>query len=102
MATIINRVSQFVQQLFGQNAEPEQKKEQIVQGLVKALDLTEEREIACEEVFEVIDQYAELVSKGDSPEKVMPLVQHHMIICGHCREEFEMLLEMLNADAKLA
>lgn len=97
MATIINRVRQFVQQLFGQTPEPEQKKEQIVKGLVKALDLTEEREIACEEVFEVIDQYAELVSQGESPDKVMPLVQHHMIICGHCREEFEMLLDMLNA-----
>ncbi len=97
MATIINRVRQFVQQLFGQTPEPEQKKEQIVKGLVKALDLTEEREIACEEVFEVIDQYAELVSQGESPDKVMPLVQHHLIICGHCREEFEMLLDMLNA-----
>ena len=99
MATIINRVREFVQRVLGQSSEPDQKKQQIVTGLVKALDLTEERELACEEVFEVIDQYAELVVKGENPEKVMPLVQHHLAMCGHCREEFEMLIDMMNVEA---
>lgn len=98
MATIINRARAFIQRLLGQSPGPEQEKENIVKGLVKALDLTEERELACEEVFEVIDQYAELVASGESPEKVMPLVNHHLMMCGHCREEFEMLLEMLSLD----
>ncbi len=98
MSTNNNRVWSFIQKLFGQNPEPENEKEKIVKGLVKALDLTEERELACEEVFDVIDQYAELVAQGEDPEKVMPLVQHHMVICGHCREEFEMLLEVIQVD----
>lgn len=84
--------------MLKRSSESEQKKEKIIKGLVKALDLTEDRELACEEVFEVIDHYAELVANGDSPEKVMPLVQHHLLLCGHCREEFEMLLDMLNIE----
>ena len=98
MATIMNRVKEFVQRILGQTSAPEQKKEQIVKGIVKALDMTQDREMACEEVFEVIDQYAELVVNGDAPEKVMPLVEHHLVMCGHCREEFEMLLDMLNVE----
>ena len=98
MATIINRVRELVQRILGQPSAPEQKKEQIVKGLVKALDMTQDREMACEEVFEVIDQYAELIVNGDTPEKVMPLVQHHLVMCGHCREEFEMLLDMLKVE----
>lgn len=97
MSTLRNRVWNIVQRLFGQEPEAENKKAKIVKGLVTALDLTEERELACEEVFEVIDQYAELIANGEEPEKVMPLVQHHMVICKHCREEFEMLLSMINA-----
>ena len=102
MATIMNRVKEFMLRVLGQSAPPDQQKEEIVKGLVKALDMTEDRELACEEVFEVIDQYAELVVSGESPEKVMPLVHHHLMMCGHCREEFEMLLEMLNVDVDTA
>ncbi|MEM8859159.1 MAG: hypothetical protein AAGD96_12605 [Chloroflexota bacterium] len=98
MANIINRVREFVQRVLGQTSGPDQKKQEIVTGLVKALDLTEERELACEEVFEVIDQYAELVVQGEDPEKVMPLVHHHLMMCGHCREEFEMLIDMMNVE----
>lgn len=98
MATMMNRFKEFVQKILGQASAPEQKKEKIVKGLVKALDLTQDRELACEEVFEVIDQYAELVTNGEAPEKVMPLVQHHLMMCGHCREEFEMLLEVLQVE----
>ena len=98
MSTNNNRVWGLFKRLFGAKEQPENKKEKIVKGLVKALDLTEEREMACEEVFEVIGQYAELVSQGERPEKVMPLVQHHLIMCGHCREEFEMLLEVIQIE----
>ena len=93
-----NRVWAFFKRLFGQEERPEDQKEKIVTGLVKALDLTEERELACEEVFEVIDQYAELVVKGEKPEKVFPLVEHHLMMCGHCREEFELLLEVIQIE----
>lgn len=99
MSTIINRVKEFIQRVLGQTSGPDQKKQEIVKGLVKALDLTQDRELACGEVFEVIDQYAEFVVNGENPENVMPLVQHHLLICGHCREEFEMLLEMLRIES---
>lgn len=102
MATIMNRVKAFVQRMLGKPSAPEQQKEEIVKGLVQALDMTEDREMACEEVFEVIDQYAELVVAGEDPEKVMPLVHHHLRMCGHCREEFEMLLDMLSIDVEVA
>ena len=96
MTTILDRFRAFVRTLFGQVDEAEEKKEEIVKGLVKGLQMTKDREMACEDVFEIIDQYAELVVNGENPEEVMPLVHHHLAMCGHCREEVEMLLEMMN------
>lgn len=65
--------------------------------IMQSLTVTEEVEIGCEDCFDEIDKYVEMLRQGKDPAKVMPLVQHHLDICNCCREDFEALLESLEA-----
>jgi len=58
---------------------------------------TQEVELACDEVLALMDQFAEMVIRGEDAAQIMPLVQHHLEMCGDCREEFEALLRILRA-----
>jgi hypothetical protein len=59
--------------------------------ILLALIMTQEEEIDCEECYIHMDKFAEMLIAGEDPEKVMPLVKHHLELCGDCREEFEAL-----------
>lgn len=54
-------------------------------------------EYSCDEVLALLDQFAEMVVRGEDAARLMPLVQHHLEMCGDCREEFEALLRILQA-----
>ncbi len=65
--------------------------------LVRAVAMTREEEIGCEECFERLDRFVDMELAGLDAAAAMPLVQDHLEKCGDCREEFEMLLEALRA-----
>jgi len=65
--------------------------------ILLALTLTQDEEIDCEECYHHMDRFAEMLMKGEEPEKVMPLVKHHLELCGDCHEEFEALSVALAA-----
>jgi hypothetical protein len=65
--------------------------------MVRGIMTTREDEIACDECFDLLDRFAELVLEGKSPEKQMALVQHHLEHCPECQEEYEMLLKSLRS-----
>jgi len=54
-------------------------------------------EIGCDDCFEQLDQFAEMVLAGKDVAEAMPLVQDHLNRCRDCREEFEALLAALRA-----
>jgi hypothetical protein len=58
---------------------------------------TRDQEYSCDEVLALLDQFAETVMRGEDAARLMPLVQHHLHMCGDCREEFEALLRILRA-----
>jgi hypothetical protein len=66
-------------------------------AMLRLAEKTEEVEFACDEVFSVLDQYADAVRRGEDVSALMPLVRHHMEICPGCCEELEALLAALNA-----
>jgi hypothetical protein len=68
-----------------------------VQKLIQMVENTQEVEFSCEDVYNILDQYTELVYRGDDSAELMPLVEHHIEICPDCREEFEALLRILEA-----
>jgi hypothetical protein len=65
--------------------------------LVKATAVTEDSEIGCDEAYDSLDQFAEIVARGEDPTKILPQVKKHLDMCGNCREEFEALLRILKA-----
>ena len=62
---------------------------------LKLLTTDEPNEIPCEEVFAVLEQFAEAVHRGENVLIFMPLVRQHLDVCPACREEYETLLKML-------
>ena len=54
-------------------------------------------EIGCDDCFEQLNQFAEMVLAGKDVAEAMPLVQDHLNRCRDCREEFEALLAALRA-----
>lgn len=69
-----------------------------IKQLLKSLEKTQEHEIDCDEVFEVLDIYAEFEARGEDPGKVLPLVKQHLEICMCCHQELEALIQILEND----
>lgn len=65
--------------------------------VLMSLSITHDEEMTCGECFEEVDQYVDMLREGKSPAEVMPMVKNHIQICPPCREEFEALLEALEA-----
>jgi hypothetical protein len=62
-----------------------------------SLTMTNEEEIDCEECYHHMDQFADMLREGEDPDKVLPLVKHHLDLCGDCNEEFKALYDALTA-----
>lgn len=52
-------------------------------------------EIACDECYEQLNHFADMLQGGEDPALVMPLVQQHLDMCNLCGEEFTALMEAL-------
>jgi hypothetical protein len=68
------------------------------QQLLQVIQQTEEVEYSCDDVYRLMDQYVELVKRGEDTASLMPLVEHHLKMCPDCREEVEALLRVLDQD----
>ena len=66
--------------------------------MLKMIATTDEKEIACDEVYAVLDQFVEAVRRGEEVLTFMPLVRQHLDMCPDCREEYETLLRMLQPE----
>lgn len=69
----------------------------VLQRLLQAVKQTRPDEISCDECFEKLDQFAEQVLAGKPAAEAMPLVKDHLDRCAPCQEEFEALLDALEA-----
>ncbi|WP_441000384.1 hypothetical protein [Fodinibius sp. SL11] len=56
-----------------------------------------DHEIGCDDCFDELHEFAELELAGKSPAEAKPLVKDHLDKCGSCREEYQALLEALQA-----
>ena len=86
------------------NGEPPKKTQsepidkEMVAKLMVMLQNTQEGEYSCDEVYELLDEYAEFVVKGEDAEQFMPLIKHHLDMCKDCNEEYESVISFLNAE----
>jgi hypothetical protein len=65
--------------------------------MARILIATRPDEIGCDECFEKLDRFVELMLTGKNAAEAMPLVEDHLRRCRDCREEFETLLAVLRA-----
>lgn len=68
-----------------------------IKKLINAAVNSRSDEIGCDECFEQLHNFAEMKLEGKTPEEAMPLVQDHLNRCGDCKEEYQALLEALQA-----
>lgn len=74
--------------------------ESLWKKLLKSALETEELELTCEECFEGLDSYVELLLEGMDPAEVMPMVKQHLNQCNCCTEEVKAMMVMLQDAAK--
>jgi hypothetical protein len=68
-----------------------------LRSLLDNISKTQDIELPCDDVFELIDEYADAAARGEDTSKLMPLVKQHLEICRDCLEEYEALVRMLNS-----
>lgn len=84
-----------------QNAPQAAMTPEAIRGLLERLERTLPEELSCEEAYDLIDQYADLLQSGENAASLLPLVEHHLEMCIDCKEEFEALMRALRASADL-
>jgi hypothetical protein len=70
---------------------------EVMSKLLQMVENTDEVEIACDEVFEILDQYVELEMRGADVAALLPLVKKHLDKCRDCHEEYEALVRIFEA-----
>ena len=93
------RLRDFITRMFkfdkpNRNPEPTDQVELIIK-MAQSLEITEAEEYSCTETYELLDQYVELIKRGDAAAKLMPLVERHLSLCPDCHEEYKALLRIL-------
>lgn len=66
-----------------------------LEKLLRIIDYTQDIEVTCDDVEQILDQFAELAQRGEDVKQMMPLIQNHVDMCPECREEFEALMRVL-------
>ena len=69
--------------------------EDTVTTLMRRIEQTNEGEYSCEETFDLLDEYVELVADDQDVEVLMPLVKKHVDHCPDCGPQYEVLLDIL-------
>ena len=96
------RFKRFFQKIFGSN-KPQSSSRKVsgngsekIHKMMAMLSDTREKELTCDEVFALLDQFTELAAQGEDVAQLMPLVQQHLDMCEDCREEYKVLQSILH------
>lgn len=92
---VVTRMMKRIFGWFDKKSNPRMDSPDMVESLVNMLAITEEQEISCDDVHELLDQFTELKMRGGDVAQFMPLVQRHLDLCPDCREEHEALMQAL-------
>jgi hypothetical protein len=93
----MNSIIKRLMQLFNSQPEKMQGNHTMITKLMRMISMTEEEEYSCDDVYDLIDQYAEIIARGEDADHMMPLIKHHLDMCVDCREEYESLLSVISS-----
>ena len=68
--------------------------------MIGMVDSTADIEIACAEAYRLLDEYADMLLRGENAAALLPQVKHHLEMCMDCREELEILLRALRTTTR--
>jgi hypothetical protein len=89
------KIKQFINtQIRKLRGEPELSDE-LVTRIMHRLVSTDTEELSCDEVFALVDEYAEANQRGEDVASLKPLIRHHLDMCRECDEEYQALLRVL-------
>jgi hypothetical protein len=74
----------------------------MIDKLLHMVENTDEVEIGCDEVFDLMDRYVELDVHGEDAANLLPLVKKHLDRCRDCHEEYEALARVIEASSELS
>ena len=69
--------------------------DELVADLMNRLLITHEEELSCDEVFALVDEYAEATQRGEDVASLKPIIREHLDMCRECEEEYQALLRVL-------
>ena len=96
-STIFTRLFDSMRGALSRGGRKSRSRDSLLHGMVRGIVSTHEDEIACDECFDLLDRYAELVLEGKDPTAELASVQDHLDRCACCREEYEVLMESLRS-----
>ncbi len=97
---LINQIS-----AFWRGEKPKAKPETngvMLRQMLQMIEQTDEVELPCDEVFELLDQYVEMIARDEDAASLMPLVKKHLDRCKDCHEEYEALVRIVEAYPELS
>lgn len=68
--------------------------------LLRNIAETDDDEISCTECFDLVSQYVDLEVAGTVSEQTLPRLKQHLQQCGVCREEYEILKDLVRLEAE--
>ena len=74
-------------------------KENEIKALIDLLGKTRDREIDCDACLEQVAVFAEQQLSGKEVPEAMNAVQRHLDVCGECREEYRVLMDVLRSSS---
>ena len=103
---MIMKLPKALQRLFARKSSPaapaggDMAGSSLAPKMLEMLARTQEVELSCDEVFALLDEFAERAARGEDMARLMPLVQQHLELCGDCQEEYQALLNVLNSKTR--
>jgi len=91
--SITGRIQKFWNRPSQQNGQPFE----LIKKLLLMIKNTQDVEYSCDDVNHLLDQYVEMVERGEDADELMPLIKHHLDLCPDCREEYQALRSILQA-----
>ena len=93
----IGSIAKIIRNVLKPTTQNPQSQKIMLTKLMHMVEQTQEEEYSCDDVLQLLDEYAEMVSHGEDAEKMMPLINHHLDMCPDCREEAEALLSVIQS-----
>jgi len=95
--SLFSKLGMLIKLLFLRRTRRAVEEIERLKRMIHIIDSTADIEIACEEAYRLLDEYADMLLRGEDPAALLPQVKHHLEICMDCREELDVLLAALRA-----